>query len=314
MRAHLVSAITQSTWRGPLRRGQSREPGWGLKRMIANLVPLAFGLAACMAPQGTATTGDDATDITAPFATATSTVAPTTSVAETEDLYLLVEWPPERLVVTTADLVVFGSVSPGANVRAGGVDTTAPEDGVEVDGHRTAYFELALLLDPGANDLAVEAVGVSGAEVAADISVTYLPDAVEEFAYPTRVSETEVVADYAEFLTGDVADAAAIDAGEIAEGEHVPNGYYIRNVDPRLRTLPLDESPVVVLPTFAQGPVTEVNVAFDEWLAMFDDGRPWSEGQAPPGDGFFAPGAEGVPYWLTIHDGVVVQIRQQYLP
>ncbi|MFZ0625923.1 MAG: hypothetical protein WAN34_05475 [Acidimicrobiia bacterium] len=255
----------------------------------------------------TDTAGSPATETTQ------TTMGTTNSTNEPTEVFLLVEWPPQRLVVVTSDILIRGSATPGAIVRAAGVETTVEPVGYIVDGHSAAYFELPVSLEPGDADIEVSASDQTGAVATSDVTVTYLPAATEEFAFLTQVSASEIVADYAQWLTGEEANRAAVAAGDIPEGEEVPNGYYILNVNDRLRTLPLAESPVVVLPTSASGPVIDVNVGLDQWLSLFDEGKPWAEGESP-GDDYFGSGSIWTPYWLTLADGVVVQIHQQYVP
>lgn len=256
----------------------------------------------------------------APAATAgpsvgtTQTTLGTTSTSRPKaELFLLLDWPPPRVVVTSRDLIVRGSATPESTIEAGGSSTRVEAGGYTLDGHSASYFELPISLEAGDNNLTVIAVGSSGAVTSSDVRVTYLPDATEELAFLTRVSASEIVADYAQWLTGEEADQAAVEAGDIPEGEQVPNGYYILNVNDRLRTLPLVDPPVVVLPTSSSGPVSEVNVSLDEWLGLFDAGKPWAEGRSPRDD-YFGAGSVWAPYWLTIQDGVVAQIHQQYVP
>jgi hypothetical protein len=258
--------------------------------------------------------GEDATSTLPPATTSTAapttstTITPTTTTVQPGEVFLQVD-QPLRLIVTMQQFFVTGTTTPGSTVAVGDVETTADAEGLPA-----AFFQIPVALEPGTSELIVVASDESGAQATAFLSITYLPEATEEFAYLMEVGPDEVVADYAEFLTGEEANQAAVAAGVIEEGDSVPNGYFIRNVNPRLRTLALDDPPVVVLPTAETGPVTEVAVPFEEWLARFDDGKSWPEGQSPPDDRFFFPAAEGTPYWLTIQDGIVVQIRQQYLP
>ncbi len=107
--------------------------------------------------------------------------------------------------------------------------------------------------------------------------------------------------DLAEFLT----DQAATDAAA-AHGDESPppNGYYIVNDNPLLRTVPI--SPDVTIRYFpSSGPACC---------------------QHQPGtlDGFAAavngtsitdyPDMGFSPWWITLKDGVIVTISQQYLP
>jgi hypothetical protein len=272
---------------------------------VKTLLALVVGglvMTACGASDDTATTIAS----TAATTTTTGPTPTTTTTTSQTEVFLQVD-QPLRLIVTMPEFVVSGTTSPGATVTVGDVETTAVGDEV-------AFFQVSLTLDPGTSELIVLATDDAGTQATAFLSITYLPDATEEFAFLTGVGPDAVVADYADFLMGDEANEAAVEAGVIEPGDSVPNDYFIRNVNPQLRTLRVDGVPVVVLPTGETGPVTDVAVPFDEWLDFFDDGHPWPEGESPDDSPFFLPGAAGTPYWLTIQDGSVVQIRQQYLP
>ncbi len=176
-------------------------------------------------------------------------------------------------------------------------------------------FSTVVRLTPGMNEIAVIDRALDPV-----YTVTYLPGGSVEFAFLTSVAAGEIAADYAQWLTGEEADRAAVEDGEIAEGESVPNGYYIRNVTPQLRTLPLADGVSLFLPTPAIGPVTMVPVQLDEWLSLFtEEGTPHdaeSQGDVEePHFGYFGAGSEGFSYWLTLDaDGNVVQITGQYRP
>jgi hypothetical protein len=114
---------------------------------------------------------------------------------------------------------------------------------------------------------------------------------------PTRT----IVFDLAYFLTGEEANEAAAEHGDETP---VPNDYYIVNDNPHLRTL-------------AVAPDVEIRVI--DWGHCCEP----VEGELQPfGDAFATEhhrwdamyqGAESQ-YWLTVEDGVVVRIEEQYLP
>lgn len=111
-----------------------------------------------------------------------------------------------------------------------------------------------------------------------------------------------IVFDLAQFLTGDEADQAAREDGVIGPGEHVPNDYYIRNVNPLLRTV------------FAPA---DVQLKIVDWKHCCDtiDGdmalfvQSFRAGSAGPN---YRGSAS--PYWLTVDGGDVTAIEEQYLP
>jgi len=136
-----------------------------------------------------------------------------------------------------------------------------------------------------------------------------------EFAYVTAVTvtgkETVVTADYAQFLTGEEADRAAREAGVIGEGESVPNDFFIVNQNPRLRSIPLAaDAPIAVQACFVDGEcVTTVEVSVDQWVALVTGRQP---DDLPEGFQWYGQGT--LPYWLTIENGVIVDVEEQYLP
>lgn len=127
------------------------------------------------------------------------------------------------------------------------------------------------------------------------------------FGYILEIDiETEpnsVLFDLAEFLTGEEANEAAVEDGVIAEGESVPNDYYIRNRNPMLRTLSL---------------ASEVSITVVNWESCCDSIP--GELQAFAGAFSAKDPPQGIyrgtysPYWLTVRGGRIVTIEEQYLP
>lgn len=100
--------------------------------------------------------------------------------------------------------------------------------------------------------------------------------------------------DVAQWLSGEAADRAAIEDGMIAPGEHAENDYYIRNVNPRLRTMP---------------------VSGDAGVRVVD----WDHCCEPVGSTLDALAVRGFDtgrdsFWLTVASGVVVEVEEQYRP
>lgn len=110
--------------------------------------------------------------------------------------------------------------------------------------------------------------------------------------------------DYAEMLSGDEAKEAAIEAGEIAPGEDLPNDYYIRNVNPQLREFRVSSSAVITTVTYSStGPDEPQPVTWAEFVSFWSD--------SPPA------GAEHlrlVPWWIERDGDEVVSIAEQYRP
>jgi hypothetical protein len=112
--------------------------------------------------------------------------------------------------------------------------------------------------------------------------------------------------DVAEFLTGDAASAAAAEDGVIAEGEPVPNDYYVRNEDET--AVELVVAPDVEV-THIQCPdsCTEgLPGDFDAFAASFAD-----TGEKTLADEY--RGAQSQ-YWVIVEGGEVAVIDEQYVP
>jgi hypothetical protein len=102
--------------------------------------------------------------------------------------------------------------------------------------------------------------------------------------------------DLVQFFTGTAAAKAAAEDGEESPP---PNDYYIRNVNSRLRTLPVAaHAPITANTLTAQssGSATKnVPLTLDELAGYF-------------------PASDADPFWITVDGGQVTRIAQQYLP
>jgi hypothetical protein len=112
--------------------------------------------------------------------------------------------------------------------------------------------------------------------------------------------------DRAEFLTGDAADAAAVEAGAIEAGEEVPNDYFIRNGDEStVEVAVADEVEVTAVrcPTSCREGVAG---EFEGFAAAFDEG-----GEKSLMDDYRGARSQ---YRIVVRGGEVVRIDEQYLP
>jgi hypothetical protein len=102
--------------------------------------------------------------------------------------------------------------------------------------------------------------------------------------------------DLIQFFTGEAATKAAAEDGEESPP---PNDYYIRNVNSRLRTLPVrSDAPLTVNVLAAQSTgssTKDVSVTLDELAGYF-------------------PNSGTAPFWITVEQGQVTKIAQQFLP
>jgi hypothetical protein len=102
--------------------------------------------------------------------------------------------------------------------------------------------------------------------------------------------------DLIQFFTG---EAATKEAASDGEESPPPNDYYIRNVNPRLRTLPVrSDAPITVNVLAAQSTgssTKDVSVTLDELASYF-------------------PNSGTAPFWITVEQGQVTKVAQQFLP
>jgi hypothetical protein len=134
------------------------------------------------------------------------------------------------------------------------------------------------------------------------------PALAEHFGYIRSVSTAGPVAtlafDEAQFLTGAEAQKAAEEDGVVPPGEPVPNDYYIRNPDKTTRTLRIADDAKITAKRCdlcRHGQPSQLG----PFLAAFMKGR---QTYADPYRGKYAL------YWLTIEDGEVNAIDEQYVP
>jgi hypothetical protein len=109
--------------------------------------------------------------------------------------------------------------------------------------------------------------------------------------------------DYIQFLTGDEAYEAALEDGVITTGEPVPNDYYIRNVNPKIRTFPIDENVEVFIETIP-GPEMTIKYVGKQSLDFATFKQRFETENA----------SREMPHWITLQDSVVVKIEEQYVP
>ena len=134
------------------------------------------------------------------------------------------------------------------------------------------------------------------------------PSPTEHFGYIRSVSTAGPAAtlafDEAQFLTGDAAQKAAEEDGVVAPGEAVPNDYYIQNRDQTTQTLRIANDAKITAkrcPFCRHGRDGQLG----PFLASFMQGR---QTFADPYRGKYSL------YWLTIRDGQVAAIDEQYVP
>lgn len=134
-----------------------------------------------------------------------------------------------------------------------------------------------------------------------------IPDG-RHFGYIRSVvpQQESIEFDPAQFLTGKAAQQAAVEDGTLAPGEPVPNDYYIRNRDSAVHTVPIIRTASVTAVRCDGGCSQGHLGALGEFLASFSR-------KEPPtlADDYRGSHSQ---YWLTVADGRVVAIDEQYLP
>jgi hypothetical protein len=130
----------------------------------------------------------------------------------------------------------------------------------------------------------------------------------EQFGFIRSVSTAGPAAtlafDEAEFLTGDEAQRAAEADGAVPPGEPVPNDYYIRNPDKSTQTLPVANDAKITARRCQLCRNGRPGNVEDFLGAFMKTGQTYADPYR---------GAESL-YWLTIEDGTVVAIDEQYVP
>ena len=137
------------------------------------------------------------------------------------------------------------------------------------------------------------------------VVVTTAPE-VQQFAFVRAIDESEIRFDPATMLTGEEAVEAAQDDGVLAEGEDLPNDFYISNPDTEETVATLDPDGTYVLVGFDR-----YNGLIDRQLSLEDLVAVLNGVNA---EAFYGIIPGGVPVNLTLVGGTVVSARQQYLP
>jgi hypothetical protein len=121
------------------------------------------------------------------------------------------------------------------------------------------------------------------------------------FAVGATQKPPRLVIDIEQWFTDQEAIDAAVDDGVIEQGEIIPNGYYIRNENPRWRTIKIDPATGVTLKTYPfADPSQPTTITLREFGALFTS----YEGRLLPMS----------PYWITVENGTIVAIEEQFIP
>jgi hypothetical protein len=209
-------------------------------------------------------------------------------------------------IVAASEFDVSGYADPSAELVIEGV--TVPVD--PVTGSWATTIDTTALAS-GWNEVVVTAT-LDGETNTAVQRVRYEPNAVGQFAFikglDTSGTQPALIVDYAEFLGGDEAVQAAIEDGELSPDqadEGLPNDFYIRNNNPQLRTLLLDDEALIYLFDYTITDEFDFDpVSIDTLIAAMQ-----SDDQSAY---YFS--LDDYPVWLTIKGDTILQITPQYLP
>jgi hypothetical protein len=123
------------------------------------------------------------------------------------------------------------------------------------------------------------------------------------FPHVSNDEGNQLLIDEAEWLSGAEANEAAMEDGVIEAGESVPNDYYNPNEDRARVAMPVADDVVIVLTTADRNNIPSLKcVSWREFDDTMRNPRPWEHavGQSP--------------FWLTVQNGEMIRIVEQYLP
>jgi hypothetical protein len=115
----------------------------------------------------------------------------------------------------------------------------------------------------------------------------------------------ELTIDYIQFLSGEPARQAA-KADNQCEDEtcEIPNDYYIRNQNTKLRTFSINNRASVIMETFSQADNNynfDQKISLDTFASIFKTGSKSQQMESP--------------YWIDLDtNNQVIAIKEQYLP
>ena len=128
----------------------------------------------------------------------------------------------------------------------------------------------------------------------------------EQFAFIRSIDESAISYDPATMLSGEAAADAAREDGVLAEGESLPNDFYIDNPEEDEVVAKLDPEGTYVLIGFGRyDDLVDRQLSLPELVAALNGAHPEAFYGIVPGE---------VPMSLSLAGDTVVAARQQYLP
>ncbi len=184
-----------------------------------------------------------------------------------------------------------------------------------LEGELTALKAKNDALTKQVSDLSAAVASAETAKAAAEASAaaaaaagkpgTTTPTTEKQFTFINKVTWSsakgyQLVADYAQMLTGKAAADAATAHGDESPP---PNDYYIVNDNKLLRTFPISKTAVVTVLGWAGADATaKKTIAVGQFMDIMPGGvnpqEPW----------------KSAPYYITIVGGTVTKIEQFYIP
>ena len=197
----------------------------------------------------------------------------------------------------------------GGDDTADGADpttTAAAKPTSTTSAPTTTSSTTTTVADGGAGSTTTAAVGVTTTAGGSDAaSADAVPDGTS-FGYVTAINigGSTVTIDIAELLTGDAAVTAAIEDGALEPGEtSIDNDYYVRNKNPKLRTVTV-------------GPTAPVNVLSSPGSPDLESGSLQKLAEAltavPVGDP--AEGGPRLPVQIVARGGLISRIDEVFFP
>jgi glucose/arabinose dehydrogenase len=127
------------------------------------------------------------------------------------------------------------------------------------------------------------------------------PVVLADGRHPVRITTVDpdrrtVTFDLIQFYWG---DDATREAAKDHQESPPPNDYYIRNVNPRLRTLPVTRDATITTNTLTAGYTGSAtkDIQVPLWRLTI-----------------LLPSSYSPPFWITVHHGQVVKLAEQYIP
>jgi hypothetical protein len=156
--------------------------------------------------------------------------------------------------------------------------------------------------NPPTQQPAVTAPSAPTAPAPADTTPTRQPVVLPDGRHPVRITTVDpdqhtISFDLIQFYWG---EDATREAAKDHQESPPPNDYYIRNINPRLRTLPVRSDAPITCNTLTAGYTGSAtkDIRLPLWrLAIVMQATHHSP-----------------PFWITVHHGQVVRIAEQYLP